>query len=62
MNPPARNVAHTKRLTADNEAAVEAKIPSSDETTHPDRKSPPAEHVSDDAAGAEGIDDPAVDD
>ena len=57
-----RDVAHTKKLTADNAAAVQAKIPGSDETTQPDRKSPSEHHVSDDAAGSEGIDDPAVKD
>ena len=62
MNPPPRNVAHTKKLTADNEAPSETMTPGSDETTEPDRTSPLEHHVVDDAAGDEGIDDPAVDD
>lgn len=62
MNPPPRNVAHTKKVTADNEAPGEAMIPGSDETTQPDRKSRIEHHVSDDAAGDEGIDEPAADD
>lgn len=62
MNLPPRNVAHANKLTADSEAPSETMNPGSDATTKPDRKSPPEDHVTDDAAGDEGIDDPAVDD
>ena len=57
-----REVAHTKKVTADNEAPGEAMVLGSDQTPQPDNKPRIEHHVSDDAAGDEGIDDPAVDD
>jgi hypothetical protein len=54
MTPPPRNVAHTNKVSADDEAP--------EETPTPDPKSSIGQHVSDDAAGDEGIDEPAADD
>jgi hypothetical protein len=54
MTPPPRNVAHTKKVSADDEAP--------EETPQRDRKSSIEHPVSDDAAGDEGIDEPAADD
>jgi hypothetical protein len=49
-----RNLAHTKKASADDE--------SPDETLQPDRTSSIEHSVSDDAAGDEGIDEPAAED
>lgn len=59
MTPPVRNVAHPNTVNPDHEAPDET-IPDSDETPQPDRTSPVEHHVSDDAAGDEGIDEPAA--
>lgn len=61
MTAPPRNVAHSKKVAADNEAP-DAMVPRSDQTLQPDGKSRIEHHVSDDAAGDEGIDEPAADD
>jgi hypothetical protein len=54
MTPPPRNVAHTKKVGADDEAT--------ETTPQPDRTSSSEHSVSDDAAGDEGIDEPAAHD
>jgi hypothetical protein len=54
MTPPPRNVAHTKKVSAHDEAP--------EETPRPGSKSSIEHSVSDDAAGDEGIDEPAADD
>jgi hypothetical protein len=54
MTPPPRNDAHTKKVSADDEAP--------EESPRPDRTSSIEHSVSDDAAGDEGIDEPAADD
>jgi hypothetical protein len=52
MTPPPRNVAHTHKVSADDEAT--------EETPRPDGTSSIDHSVSDDAAGDEGIDEPAA--
>jgi hypothetical protein len=53
MTIPPRNVAHTKKVSADE---------APEETPRPDGTSSIEHSVSDDAAGDEGIDEPSADD
>ena len=62
MTSPLRYVARTKKVTADNEAPGDAMNLGSDERMQPDCKPGIEHHVIDDAAGDEGIDEPAVND
>ncbi len=61
MDVSSHHAAHNKESTSDDEALGET-IRGSKEAPTPDPKSSNGPHLSDDAAGDEGIDEPAADD